>query len=55
MELEQLMQLIDAVSGSKLTEFRYEENGVKLCLKKESSVQQQGYPLCVAFYLKAHG
>ncbi len=38
MELEQLMQLIDAVSGSKLTEFRYEENGVKLCLKKESSV-----------------
>lgn len=41
MELEQLMQLIDAVSGSKLTEFRYEENGVKLCLKKESSVSGQ--------------
>lgn len=36
MELEQLIQLIGAVSESKLTDFCYEENGVKLCLKKEA-------------------
>lgn len=35
MELEQLIQLINTVSESKLTDFRYEENGVKLCLKKD--------------------
>ena len=35
MELEQLIQLIGAVSESKLTDFCYEENGIKLCLKKE--------------------
>lgn len=36
MELEQLLQLIDAVSESKLTDFKYEEDGVKLRLKKEN-------------------
>lgn len=37
MELEQLIQLIDAVSESKLTDFQYEESGVKLRLKKEAA------------------
>lgn len=40
MELEQLTQLINAVSESKLTDFQYEENGVKLCLKKKSGAAQ---------------
>ncbi|MCM1104283.1 MAG: acetyl-CoA carboxylase biotin carboxyl carrier protein [Clostridium sp.] len=47
MEWEQLLQLIEAVSESKLTDFRYEENGVKLCLKKEDAavrVQAAGMP-----------
>jgi acetyl-CoA carboxylase biotin carboxyl carrier protein len=35
MEVEQLLKLIEAVSESKLTGFKYEENGVKLNLKKE--------------------
>lgn len=35
MELEQLIQLIGAVSESRLTDFCYEENGVKVCMKKE--------------------
>ena len=34
MKVEQILQLIDAVSGSELTEFKYEEDGVKLSLKK---------------------
>ena len=39
MEAEQLIQLIDAVSASDLTGFRYEENGVKLHLtKKEKKI-----------------
>lgn len=42
MELEQLIQLIGAVSESKLTDFQYEENGVKLRLKKESAAVQTG-------------
>ncbi|MCM1537817.1 MAG: acetyl-CoA carboxylase biotin carboxyl carrier protein [bacterium] len=37
MEWEQLLQLIETVSESKLTDFRYEENGLKLCLKKEDA------------------
>lgn len=36
MELEQLLQLIDAVSESKLTDFKFEEDGVRLCLKKRN-------------------
>ena len=32
MEIEQLCQLIQAVSDSKLTEFTYEEDGVKITM-----------------------
>lgn len=35
MKMEELLQLIEAVSASKLTELKYEENGTKLSLKKE--------------------
>lgn len=39
MDVEQLIKLIDKVSGSELTGFKYEENGVKLQLnKKENQV-----------------
>ena len=34
MKAEQILQLIEAVSDSELTEFKYEEDGVKLSLKK---------------------
>ena len=34
MELKQILQLIDAVSGSSLDIFEYEENGSKLSLEK---------------------
>lgn len=34
METEQLIQLIQAVSASELTQFKYEEKGVKLSLRK---------------------
>lgn len=34
MKVEQVLQLIQAVSDSELTEFKYEEDGVKLSLKK---------------------
>ena len=36
MKVEQILQLIDAVSNSELTEFKYEEDGVKLSLKKQT-------------------
>ena len=35
MEFENLIRLIQAVSDSELTEFKYEENGMKLKLSKE--------------------
>ena len=35
MEIENLLKLIDTVSRSELTGFRYEENGVKLNLSKK--------------------
>ena len=34
MDLEQLLRLIDAVSKSALTEFRYEERGVRIRMGK---------------------
>lgn len=34
MKVEQVLQLIQSVSDSELTEFKYEEDGVKLSLKK---------------------
>ena len=39
MEFENLLTLIKTVSESKLTEFRYEENGVKINLSKRQSKQ----------------
>lgn len=38
METEQLIQLIQTVSSSRLTEFHYEENEMKLVLKKEEQI-----------------
>ena len=35
MEFDNLLTLIKAVSDSELTEFQYEENGVKLKIQKE--------------------
>lgn len=34
MKIEEILQLIDSVSSSALAEFKYEEGGVKLSLKK---------------------
>ena len=36
MKVEQVLELVTAVSDSELTEFKYEEDGVKLSLKKTS-------------------
>ena len=35
MELKQILQLIDAVSGSSLDKFEYEENGSKFFGKRK--------------------
>ena len=40
MEFENLLKLVNAVSDSKLTGFSYEENGVKIKLKKEQGKVQ---------------
>lgn len=37
MVMEDLIKLINTVSASKLTEFKYEENGVKIGMKKEQT------------------
>ena len=37
MELEQLEKLIQAVSDSELSGFKYEENGIKLSMNKEKT------------------
>jgi acetyl-CoA carboxylase biotin carboxyl carrier protein len=39
MKAEQILQLLEAVSSSNLTEFKYEENDVKLTLKKNINGQ----------------
>lgn len=44
MEFENLLKLIQTVSESKLTGFRYEEDGVKICLKKEHNGIQAVLP-----------
>ncbi len=38
MDVEQLMKLIDKVSESDLTGFKYEENGIKLQLNKKENL-----------------
>lgn len=37
MKTEQILQLVEAVSASELTEFKYESDGVKLSLKKANT------------------
>ncbi len=49
MKVEQVLQLIQAVSDSELTEFKYEENGVKLSLKKTTDKVVQVQPPAVDF------
>ena len=48
MKVEQVLQLIQAVSDSELTEFKYEEDGVKLSLKKTGDKIGQGQAPAVA-------
>lgn len=38
MEFENMLKLIQTVSDSKLTDFKYEENGVKLVLSKKEKL-----------------
>ena len=46
MKVEQVLELVKAVSDSALTEFKYEEDGVKLSLKKtEDKIVQVQAPL----------
>ncbi len=42
MKFEQVLQLVDAVSVSALTEFKYEEGGVKIAMKKASDGTVEG-------------
>ena len=42
MEKEQLIELIHTVSSSNLTEFQYEENGMKISMKRECKVVYAG-------------
>ena len=37
MEMEKMIELIDAVSKSDLTGFKYEEDGIKLHLSKKEN------------------
>ena len=48
MKVDQVLQLIQAVSDSELTEFKYEEDGVKLSLKKtEGKIVQVQAPAVI--------
>ena len=42
MKIEQILQLVEAVSESELTEFKYEEDGVKLSLRKTDKNKAAG-------------
>ena len=54
MKVEQVLQLIQAVSDSELTEFKYEENGVKLSLKKtEGKIVQVQTPVAAPAVVQA--
>ena len=47
MEMEKMIELIDAVSKSDLTGFKYEEEGIKLHLsKKEKYMLCDGKSVC---------
>lgn len=47
MEKEQLIELIHTVSSSNLTEFQYEENGMKISMKRECQVVYAGKKNCL--------
>ena len=54
MKVEQVLQLIQAVSDSDLTEFKYEEDGVKLSLKKtEGKIVQVQAPVAAPAVVQA--
>ena len=54
MKVEQVLQLIQAVSDSELTEFKYEEDGVKLSLKKtEGKIVQVQAPVAAPAVVQA--
>ena len=38
MKQEQLIELIQTVSSSRLTDFTYEENGIRIDMKKEQRI-----------------
>ncbi|CUX25731.1 acetyl-CoA carboxylase biotin carboxyl carrier protein [Clostridium sp. C105KSO13] len=45
MKTEQILELVEAVSNSTLTEFKYEEGGVKLSLKKTADFLEAAVPV----------
>ena len=54
MKVDQVLQLIQAVSDSELTEFKYEEDGVKLSLKKtEGKIVQVQAPVVAPALVQA--
>ena len=54
MKVDQVLQLIQAVSDSELTEFKYEEDGVKLSLKKtEGRIVQVQTPVAAPAMVQA--
>lgn len=54
MKVDQVLQLIQAVSDSELTEFKYEEDGVKLSLKKtEGKIVQVQAPVAAPALVQA--
>ncbi|HJD45257.1 MAG TPA: acetyl-CoA carboxylase biotin carboxyl carrier protein [Candidatus Mediterraneibacter norfolkensis] len=54
MKVEQVLQLIQAVSDSELTEFKYEGDGVKLSLKKtEGKIVQVQAPVAAPAVVQA--
>jgi len=48
MKVEQVLELVKAVSDSELTEFKYEEDGVKLSLKTSDKIIQVQAPAAPA-------
>ena len=50
MEMEKMIELIDAVSKSDLTGFKYEEDGIKLHLSKKENMLCDGKCVCTGEY-----
>jgi len=53
MEIENLLKLINEVSKSGLTEFKYEENGVKVSLKSQQEIVTVQAPVAAAIPMEA--